>query len=48
MFKCYEIFTVALWMHVCATVIFLGFSMHFCYVFINSLNYPNKLTKEIK
>jgi hypothetical protein len=45
MFKCSEIFTVAYWEHMLVAVIFVEFTVHFCYIFIISPNYLNKLIK---
>ena len=48
LFKCYEIYTVVYSGHIQATVIFVEFAVHFCYLFIISPNYLNKLIKAWK
>jgi hypothetical protein len=45
MFKCNEIFTVAYWEHMLAAVIFVEFTIHYCYMFIILPNYLIKLIK---
>jgi hypothetical protein len=45
LFKSYEIYILVYWEHIRATVIFVEFNVHVCYMFIISPNYLNKIIK---